>query len=144
MFIVTASGLQLFANDSSVVLGPCYIVQGGLVRPFGSTSRVENLLARVKVRWWLFLVGRKRKHQQYAEAYWTLRIGSISNVRQARLEFRHLRRYCVGAKLLLVEIIGGNNHDTQNHSDCHRLFAGRMRLGCWKSPDASARVHADD
>jgi len=29
---------------------------------------VENLLARVKVRWWLFIVGRKRKHEQYAEA----------------------------------------------------------------------------
>jgi len=29
---------------------------------------VENLLARVKVRWWLFIVGRKRKHEQCAEA----------------------------------------------------------------------------
>ena len=29
---------------------------------------MENMLARVKVRWWLFIVGRKRKHEQYAEA----------------------------------------------------------------------------
>lgn len=29
---------------------------------------MENLLATVKVRWWLFIVGRKRKHEQYAEA----------------------------------------------------------------------------
>jgi tetratricopeptide (TPR) repeat protein len=35
---------------------------------FGSTSRVENLLATVKVRWWLFIARRKRKHEQYAEA----------------------------------------------------------------------------
>ena len=29
---------------------------------------MENLLARMKVRWWLFIVRRKRKHEQYAEA----------------------------------------------------------------------------
>jgi tetratricopeptide (TPR) repeat protein len=29
---------------------------------------VENLLARAKVRWWLFIVRRKRKHGRYAEA----------------------------------------------------------------------------
>jgi len=29
---------------------------------------VENLLAKVKVRWWLLIVRRKRKHEQYAEA----------------------------------------------------------------------------
>src|SRR5579863_1352975 len=35
---------------------------------FGSTSRVGNLLARIKVRWWLFIVGRKHKRELYAEA----------------------------------------------------------------------------
>jgi tetratricopeptide (TPR) repeat protein len=29
---------------------------------------VGNFLTRVKVRWWLFMVARKRKHEQYAEA----------------------------------------------------------------------------
>ena len=29
---------------------------------------MENLLATVKVRWWLFIARRKRKHEQYAEA----------------------------------------------------------------------------
>jgi tetratricopeptide (TPR) repeat protein len=29
---------------------------------------VENLLARAKVRWWLFVVRRKRKQGRYAEA----------------------------------------------------------------------------
>jgi tetratricopeptide (TPR) repeat protein len=33
----------------------------------GATSRVESLLARVKVHWWLFIAGRKRKRQQFAE-----------------------------------------------------------------------------
>jgi tetratricopeptide (TPR) repeat protein len=30
---------------------------------------VEKLLARVKVYWWMFIAGRKRKHEQYAEAF---------------------------------------------------------------------------
>jgi tetratricopeptide (TPR) repeat protein len=47
--------------------GPCYFKD----IPFdhlGATGHVENLLARVKVRWWLFIVQRRRKHGRYAEA----------------------------------------------------------------------------
>ena len=29
---------------------------------------MENLLARVKVRWWLFIAGRERKNEHYAGA----------------------------------------------------------------------------
>lgn len=34
----------------------------------GALSYVENLLAKVRVHWWLFIAERRRKHQQYAEA----------------------------------------------------------------------------
>src|SRR5258705_518067 len=57
----------MFPSKTLSSLRACYF-KGVPLDLLGATSHVENVLARMKVRWWLFIAGRKRKHEHYAEA----------------------------------------------------------------------------